>query len=88
MRRRANPFGGGRNPLRGTPIRITKYRANCIRCGAELTVYPRHIEHKEPIVCPSCGRRNSADEFDFSDQIAAEREALRGILGQKGGQRD
>ncbi|MBI4415713.1 MAG: hypothetical protein HY557_01860 [Euryarchaeota archaeon] len=39
-------------------------------------MYPRHIEHKEPIVCPSCGRRNSADEFDFRDQMEKERASL------------
>ena len=64
-------------------MRVTKYRASCLRCGAELAVYPRHIEHKEPIMCPSCGRRNSSDEFDFRDQIAAERRDLKGLVGKK-----
>jgi DNA-directed RNA polymerase subunit RPC12/RpoP len=64
-------------------MRLTKYAAKCLRCGTELTVYPRHIEHKEPIVCPSCGRRNSADEFDFTEQIAAHRKELEGLLGKK-----
>lgn len=67
----------------GTTIRITKYRAKCLKCGTELTVYPRHIEHKEPIVCPSCGRRNSSDEFDFSEQMAVERERLQKLLQGK-----
>jgi len=64
-------------------MRITKYTAKCLRCGAELTVYPRHIEHKEPIVCPSCGRRNSADEFDFRDQMDAHRKELENLLGKR-----
>ncbi len=65
-------------------MRISKYSAKCLKCGAELTIYPRHIEHHEPIVCPSCGRRNSADEFDLRDQIAAERKELQRILRSKG----
>lgn len=64
-------------------MRVTKYRANCPKCGAELTVYPRHIEHHEPIPCPSCGRLNSAGEFDFREQMAAERDALREIVRRK-----
>lgn len=64
-------------------MRVTKYRANCLKCGAGLTVYPRHIEHHEPIPCPSCGRRNSADEFDFREQMAKEREDLRGLVRRK-----
>ena len=64
-------------------MRVTKYRANCLKCGAELTVYPRHIEHHEPIPCPSCGRRNSADEFDFREQMAKESEDLRGLVRRK-----
>jgi len=65
-------------------MRITKYTAKCLRCGTELTVYPRHIEHKEPIVCPSCGRRNSADEFDFKEQIATIKRELERLIGKKG----
>jgi DNA-directed RNA polymerase subunit RPC12/RpoP len=65
-------------------MRISKYTAKCLRCGTELTVYPRHIEHKEPIVCPGCGRRNSADEFDFSDQMAAQRKDLEALFRKKG----
>ena len=68
---------------RGFAIRITKYRANCRKCGAELTIYPRHIEHHEPIVCPNCGRRNSADEFDLKDQIREEREELGKLFRKK-----
>lgn len=64
-------------------MRITKYAAKCLRCGTELTVYPRHIEHKEPIVCPSCGRRNSSDEFDFSDQMAAQRKELEALFRRR-----
>lgn len=64
-------------------MRITKYTANCLRCGAELTVYPRHIEHKEPIVCPSCGRRNSSDEFDLRNQVLEERKRLRELVRGK-----
>lgn len=64
-------------------MRVTKYSAHCLRCGTELTVYPRHIEHKEPIVCPTCGRRNSADEFDLRDQIAAKRQELEGLFKRK-----
>jgi DNA-directed RNA polymerase subunit RPC12/RpoP len=69
---------------RGIPIRITKYRANCLKCGTEVTVYPRHIEHHEPIVCPSCGRKNSADEFDLRDQIATEQRELRKLFRRTG----
>ena len=64
-------------------MRITKYAAKCLRCVADLTVYPRHIEHKEPIVCPNCGRRNSADEFSFKEQVAAVKEELERLLGKK-----
>lgn len=64
-------------------MRITKYRANCVKCGAELTIYPRHIDHHEPIVCPSCGRRNSADEFDLRPQIQRERAALKKLVSRK-----
>ncbi len=67
----------------GIPIRITKYRANCLKCGTELAIYPRHIEHHEPIVCPSCGRRNSADEFDLRDQIRDEQARLGDLIGKK-----
>ncbi len=70
---------------RGIAIRVSKYRANCLKCGTELTVYPRHIEHHEPIVCPTCGRRNSADEFDFREQVRAERESLKKILEKRKG---
>ncbi len=65
-------------------MRISKYMAKCLRCGTELTVYPRHIEHKEPIVCPNCGRRNSADEFDFSDQMDSQRKDLEALFRKKG----
>jgi len=54
-----------------------------MRCGAELTIYPRHIEHHEPIVCPACGRRNSADEFDLREQIRAEQDRLRDLVRKK-----
>ena len=73
----------GRHRLLGIRIRITKYRANCRKCGTELTIYPRHVEHHEPIVCPSCGRRNSADEFDLRDQIATEQRELRKLFRRK-----
>ncbi len=48
-----------------------------------LTIYPRHIEHHEPIVCPSCGRRNSADEFDLREQIREHAEELKKLLSKK-----
>lgn len=51
-------------------MRVAKMTASCPRCGASLTIYPRHVSHKEPIVCPECGRRNSADELDLEDEIA------------------
>lgn len=55
-------------------------RAPCPRCGAELTIYPRHVSHREPIVCPRCGRRNSSDELDLGDQIAKLVDDLRDVL--------
>ena len=64
-------------------MRISRYTVKCVRCGTELKVYPRHIEHKEPIVCPSCGRRNSADEYDFKDQMAVHRRELEQLLKRK-----
>lgn len=64
-------------------MRITKYVVNCLGCRESLTLYPRHIEHKEPIPCPKCGRRNSADEFDLKDQMAAETRALEKLLKTK-----
>jgi len=67
----------------GIRIQITRYRANCLKCGTELVVYPRHIEHHEPIVCPNCGRRNSSDEFDLRDQVREEQARLRGLLQKK-----
>lgn len=76
-------FRGPDHRTPGIPIRITKYRANCLRCGAMLTIYPRHIEHHEPIVCPSCGRRNSADEFDLREQIREHAEELKKLLSKK-----
>ena len=62
-------------------MRITKCSAKCPRCGTDLTIYPRHIEHHEPVVCPTCGRRNSADEFDLRDQIAAAVDDLKQAVG-------
>ena len=64
-------------------MRITKYTVNCLKCGEALRLYPRHIEHKEPIPCPQCGRRNSADEFDLKAQMAAEAQALESLLKTK-----
>ena len=83
MRTSRKPFSRPPSSRQGTSIRITKYRANCLKCGAELTIYPRHIEHHEPIVCPHCGRMNSADEFDLRKQVKNERAALEKILGKK-----
>lgn len=80
---RWKPFSGPGASSGGIPIRITRYRANCPKCGSELAIYPRHIEHHEPVVCPSCGRKNSADEFDLRDQVREQRAALRRILGRK-----
>ena len=64
-------------------MRITKFSAKCPRCGGDLTIYPRHIEHHEPVVCPQCGRFNSADEFDLRDQIAAAVREAKRIAGRE-----
>jgi len=63
-------------------VRISKYAVKCLGCGTELTVYPRHIQHKEPIPCPECGRRNSADEYDLTEQIEAERRKLERMMSR------
>ena len=61
-------------------MRVSKYTVRCIRCGKELVLYPRHIQHHEPIPCGNCRRLNSADEYDLSAELAKEAEALRRLI--------
>lgn len=64
-------------------MRVSKFPVKCLGCGAELTVYPRHILHHEPLPCPKCGRRNSPDEYDLKDAVVADSRDLAALLKKK-----
>jgi len=61
-------------------VKISKFTVKCLGCGKELTIYPRHIQHKEPIPCPECGRRNSVDEYDLTEQLQKDSQELLKLL--------
>jgi len=64
-------------------VRVSKFAVKCLGCGTTLTIYPRHVHHKEPIPCPECGRRNSADEYDLKEQVLADSRELAELLKKK-----